>query len=178
MTNRWNSSACRGLQTFCILALTTGCGEGGPSELQALSLDTRDPYADALGPGSSALVQEAFQALGPPDEQSALMVGLLGTSLVLDMGEGEEGTGALSVYYSGVSLGVVTHVDFLGADGALLGSGLLHLAKIRGGKQVTHVPYPAEPTPYRYVRIRGLVAVPYAIDAVEAASLVPPPPAG
>ncbi|WP_225408335.1 hypothetical protein [Stigmatella hybrida] len=177
MTHGWNSSACRGLQTFCMLALMAGCGEEDSTDVQSLSLDTRDPYANAVGPGSSAVAHEAFQAVGPPDGESAIMLGLLGTSLVLDMGEGEEGTGELSVYYSGVSIGVVTSVDFLGADGTLLSSGLLHLAKIRGGKQVTHVPYPSAPTPYRYVRIRGLLAVPYAIDAVEAASIVAPPSA-
>jgi hypothetical protein len=177
MTNVWNPGACRGLSMGCVLALMTGCGGEELAEAQAFALDTRDPYANAVGPGSSALAQEAFQALGPPDGESALMMGLLGTSLVLDMGEGEEGTGELSVYYTGVSIGVVTYVDFLRADGSLLSSGLLHLAKIRGGKQVTHVPYPSAPTPYRYVRIRGLLAVPYAIDAVEAASIVAPPSA-
>lgn len=177
MTRGWNASAGRGLQSFCMLALMAGCGDEGTTDVQALSLDTRDAYADAVGPGSSALVLEDFQALGPPDGESALMAGLLGTSLVLDMGEGEEGTGALSVYYTGVSIGVLTFVDFLRADGSVISSGLLHLAKIRGGKQVTEVPYPSAPTPYRYVRIWGLLAVPYAIDAVEAASIVAPPSA-
>ncbi|SEU34111.1 hypothetical protein [Stigmatella erecta] len=177
MTKAWNPGACRGLPMGSVLALMMGCGGEGPAEARAFEVDPRDPYANAVGPGSSAVAHEAFQAVGPPDGESAIMLGLLGTSLVLDMGEGEEGTGELSVYSSGVSIGVVTSVDFLGADGTLLSSSLLHLAKIRGGKQVTHVPYPSAPTPYRYVRIRGLLAVPYAIDAVEAATIVAPPSA-
>ncbi|ADO75301.1 uncharacterized protein STAUR_7546 [Stigmatella aurantiaca DW4/3-1] len=176
MKSKRASSAVRGVQAVWSLALLAGCGDDGLTQGQAFSSPEGwvlgDPYANAIGPGTSSPVLGADSALGGPDEQSAIVLGLLNTALVLDMGEGEEGTGDLSVYYSGVSIGIVTHVDFLRTDGSLISSGLLHLAKIRGGKQVTDVAYSAAPTPYRYVRLRGLLAVPYAVDAVEAASIV------
>ncbi|MDC0710892.1 hypothetical protein POL68_20635 [Stigmatella sp. ncwal1] len=176
MKSKRASRAMQGFQAVWSLALLAGCGDEGLTQGHAFSLQAGlllgDPYANAIGPGTNSPVLEADRALGGPDEQSAIVLGLLNTALVLDMGEGEEGTGDLSVYYSGVSIGVVTYVDFLRTDGSLISSGLLHLVKIRGSKQVTDVAYSAAPTPYRYVRIRGLLAVPYAVDAVEAASIV------
>ncbi|WP_375757316.1 hypothetical protein [Corallococcus exercitus] len=59
---------------------------------------TWDPYADAVASGTTATVLNASAALGAPDGQAATLLGLLNTALVLDLGQGEEGTGDLRVY--------------------------------------------------------------------------------
>ncbi|AEI65024.1 cysteine-rich repeat-containing protein [Corallococcus macrosporus] len=83
---------------------------------------TWDPYADAVASGTTATVLNASAARGAPDGQVATLLGLLNTALVLDLGQGEEGTGDLRVYYQGLSLALVAQVDFLKADGTFIGS--------------------------------------------------------
>ncbi|MBU8897776.1 tandem-95 repeat protein [Corallococcus sp. M34] len=125
-----------------------------------------DPYADAVAPGTTATVLNASAALGAPDGQAATMLGLLNTALVLDLGQGEEGTGDLRVYYQGLSVALVATVDFLKADGTVICSSPLHLVELGLGTHVAVVTYPAN-GPYRYVRLRGSVLALYLVDAVE-----------
>ncbi|MCP3100454.1 Ig-like domain-containing protein [Myxococcus sp. K15C18031901] len=125
-----------------------------------------DPYADAVASGTTATVLNASAALGAPDGQAATLLGLLNTALVLDLGQGEEGTGDLRVYYQGLSLALVTTVDFLKADGTLIGSSPLHLVELGLGTHVAVVTYPGN-QPYRYVRLRGTLLALYLVDAVE-----------
>ncbi|WP_253816760.1 hypothetical protein [Myxococcus xanthus] len=117
-----------------------------------------------MASGTTATVLNASAALGAPDGQAATLLGLLNTALVLDLGQGEEGTGDLRVYYQGLSLALVAQVDFLKADGSFIGSSSLHLVELGLG---THVAaYPGN-VPYRYVRLRGAVLARYLVDAVE-----------
>ncbi|MBJ6759149.1 tandem-95 repeat protein [Myxococcaceae bacterium JPH2] len=127
---------------------------------------TWDPYADAVSSGTTATVLNANAALGAPDGQAATLLGLLNTALVLDLGQGEEGTGNLRVYYQGLSLALVATVDFLKADGTLLCSSPLHLVELGLGTHVAVATYPGN-GPYRYVRLRGSVLALYLVDAVE-----------
>lgn len=130
-----------------------------------------DPYADAVN--SSLLVAGPQNAVGAPDGQTANIVSLLGIgSLKLDMGLGEEGTGNLNVHYAGpLSAELITTVDFLAADGTVISTGILHLADLSSGVHIATVPYSAAPTPYRFVRINGLLLLSIGIDAVEAISV-------
>ncbi|ATB50259.1 Ig-like domain-containing protein [Corallococcus macrosporus] len=125
-----------------------------------------DPYADAVAPGTTATVLNASAALGAPDGQAATLLGLLNTALTLDLGQGEEGTGDLRVYYQGLSLALVAQVDFLKADGTLIGSSVLRLVELGLGTHVAVAAYPGN-VPYRYVRLRGTVLALYLVDAVE-----------
>ncbi|WP_141588659.1 Ig-like domain-containing protein [Myxococcus sp. AB056] len=127
---------------------------------------TWDPYADAVASGTTATVLNASAALGAPDGQAATLLGLLNTALVLDLGQGEEGTGDLRVYYQGLSLALVAQVDFLKADGTFIGSSSLHLVELGLGTHVAVATYPGN-VPYRYVRLRGAVLALYLVDAVE-----------
>ncbi|NVJ10063.1 tandem-95 repeat protein [Myxococcus sp. AM001] len=127
---------------------------------------TWDPYADAVASGTTATVLNASAALGAPDGQAATLLGLLNTALVLDLGQGEEGTGDLRVYYQGLSLALVAQVDFLKADGTFIGSSSLHLVELGLGTHVAVATYPGN-QPYRYVRLRGAVLALYLVDAVE-----------
>ncbi|NTX12804.1 VCBS repeat-containing protein [Myxococcus sp. CA056] len=126
---------------------------------------TWDPYADAVASGTNAAVLNASAALGAPDGQAATLLGLLNAALVLDLGAGEEGTGDLRVYYKGLSLALVAQVDFLKADGTFIGSSSLHLVELGLGTHVAVALYPGN-VPYRYVRLKGALAI-YLVDAVE-----------
>ncbi|MDC0712643.1 hypothetical protein POL68_29540 [Stigmatella sp. ncwal1] len=133
-------------------------------------------YANATSLEENAHVLNAESAIGPPDTNSATVLGLPSASLVLDMGEGEEGTGDLRVYYSGVSIALVTQVEFLRADGTVISKHLLQFAKIRSGNEITVVKYSGLMTPYRYVRLKGGLATAYRVDAVMAVSTAATPP--
>ncbi|SDZ16281.1 WD40-like Beta Propeller Repeat [Amycolatopsis xylanica] len=126
-----------------------------------------DPYADAIAAGTTVGLSNGANALGAPDGKLAGVTGLLGGRLVLDMGEDEEGTGDLAVYYGGLNLGLLTSLDFLDAQGKTVGSGQLKLIDLGAGTHVAKVPHSG--APYRYVRINtGLLQV-FSLDAVEAA---------
>ncbi|NTX05785.1 DUF4215 domain-containing protein, partial [Myxococcus sp. CA040A] len=98
--------------------------------------------------------------------QAATLLSLLNTALVLDLGAGEEGTGDLRVYYQGLSLALVAQVDFLRANGTLIGSSPVHLVELGLGTHVAVATYPGN-EPYRYVRLRGALLALYLVDAVE-----------
>ncbi|AKF82896.1 EGF domain-containing protein [Myxococcus fulvus 124B02] len=125
-----------------------------------------DPYADAVGPGTSSTVLFPNNALGAPDRRAATVLGLLNTALVLDLGQGEEGTGDLRVHYQGLTVGLVTQVDFLKADRQVVGSGTLRLVEVGVGTHVAVVRYTGS-LPYRYVRLRAVLLAIYQVDAVE-----------
>uniref|UniRef100_A0A7C1JYS3 Calcium-binding protein n=1 Tax=Caldilinea aerophila TaxID=133453 RepID=A0A7C1JYS3_9CHLR len=96
---------------------------------------------------------------------------MLGQNLVLDMGEGEEGTSDLIVYYGPLGAGVVASIQFLDADQQVIYSASLRLSANVGGAQV-QVTYPNAPTPYRFVRFTSMLSA-YTIDAVQAVTYRP-----
>ncbi|MCP3064060.1 FG-GAP-like repeat-containing protein [Myxococcus sp. K38C18041901] len=127
---------------------------------------TWDPYADAVVSSTTAAVLNASAALGAPDGQAATLLSVLNSALVLDLGQGEEGTGDLRVYYQGLTLALVAQVDFLKADGTFIGSSTLHLKELGLGTHIAVATYPGN-VPYRYVKLRGAVLALYLVDAVE-----------
>ncbi|MDC0707260.1 choice-of-anchor D domain-containing protein [Stigmatella sp. ncwal1] len=165
----------KGLATRTATLAVRHNAPGSPATyaLTCKGLPARDPYADAVSPATSSLVLGANSAIGAPDGQAATVVGLLGSALVLDMGAGEEGTGDLKVYYLGLTLGVITQVDFLAADYSVISSGTLRMLELGLGIRTTTVTYSGVPKPYRFVRMRGVLTLPYQIDAIEAVSIVP-----
>jgi len=135
--------------------------------LTCTGLAAGDPYADAVA--ASALTLNPANAVGAPDGKVATVISALSIgSLTLDMGAGEEGTGNLKVHYRGLSAQVLTTVDFLDADGDLIASGQLSLTDLSAGSHSAVVNYSASPTPYRFVRLRGVLLLSFGVDAVEA----------
>ncbi|WP_254613994.1 DUF4215 domain-containing protein [Myxococcus sp. CA056] len=147
-------------------SLDAGGSDGALTYTSEESSLTWDPYADAVASGTTGTVLNAQAAVGAPDGQAATLLSLLNTALVLDLGQGEEGTGDLRVYYQGLSVALVAQVDFLKADGTLIGSSPLHLVELGLGTHVAVATYPGS-VPYRYVRLRGAVLALYLVDAVE-----------
>ncbi|MBZ4399706.1 EGF domain-containing protein [Myxococcus sp. XM-1-1-1] len=129
-------------------------------------LASQPSYAQAVDSTSTAGVLQPAQALGPPDGQAALVLSLPGAALVLDMGEGTEGTGDLEVSYRNATVEVLTWVEFLRADKSVISTGPLRLANLELGTHTTTVPYQDKPVPYRYVRMTGVLAL-YGVDAVR-----------
>jgi len=149
-------------------------GDSGSAYVFAPPPPPGDPYADAVGPGT-ILVLHPNKAVGAPDGHVATVFSLLGIpSLVLDMGAGEEGTGNLKVHYKGLAVELLTTVDFLDADGHKISAGQLHLVDLSAGTHVAEAPYAGAPTPYRFVRLRGVLLLSFGVNAVEADSIVSP----
>ena len=123
-----------------------------------------DPYADAVDPSTSGLILAPGNAVGAPDGNLAAVVGVLGQNLVLDMGEGEEGTSDLIVYYGPLGADVVALVQFLDANKQVIHTASLLLSANVGGAQV-QITYPNAPTPYRFVQFVSVLST-YTIDAV------------
>ncbi|NVJ15492.1 EGF domain-containing protein [Myxococcus sp. AM010] len=132
----------------------------------AVSAMAGDRYADAVVQRGVFAVLNPNNAVGAPDGNAATFLGLLGGSLLLDMGLGEEGTGPLRIYYQGISLAVIAQVEFLRADMSIISTGQANLLDLGLGTHSTLVPF-SSATPYRYVRLRGGLASLYGLDAVE-----------
>jgi len=126
----------------------------------------RDPYANAVVQSGVIAVLNPSNAVGAPDGNVATFLSLLGGSLLLDMGQGEEGTGPLRIYYRGLSLAVVAQVEFLRPDMTIISTGQANLLDLGVGTHSALVPF-SSATPYRYVRLRGGLASVYSVDAVE-----------
>ena len=126
-----------------------------------------DSYADAVASGTTASVLHPSRALGAPDGQVATVLGLRNPALVLDLGQGEEGTGDLRVHYRGLNVPLVAQVDFLKADGRTpIRSSPLRMVEPGPGTHVAVARYSGS-EPYRYVRLRGVLLALYQVDAVE-----------
>jgi hypothetical protein len=134
-----------------------------------------DAYADAVDGSTTGLVLNANNAVGAPDGQFATVVGALGQELVLDMGSGEEGTGALVVTYQGVIAPISATVEYLDSSYSVITTSVLNLSNTGVGNTFTRtVPYTptVAATPYRYVRFDSTLNA-YLIDAVAASTYRP-----
>ncbi|MFY1826518.1 EGF domain-containing protein [Myxococcus fulvus] len=146
-----------------------GSGEDVPARPSSLAHGEQalsaHPYANEVEYGTTVAVRNPDAALGAPDGKAATLLTVLGTALLLDMGEME--VGHLEVHYRGLTVAVVTQVDFYGASRDYLGTGYLHLVGLDEGPHVSVVRNPRQLTPFRYVRLRGILGV-YGVDAVKA----------
>ena len=131
-----------------------------------------DPWADDVYAVNTISVTDPHNALGAPDGNVALVASLVGASLALDIGEGEESDRDLLVYYSGVVIGLVAPVEFYDNGFNLVGSANLLLAASVGTS--LGVAIYTNNIPYRYVILRGSVAGVYGVDAIKAINLPRP----
>ncbi|WP_338867742.1 EGF domain-containing protein [Myxococcus stipitatus] len=125
-----------------------------------------DRYADAVAAGGAVAVLNPNNAIGAPDGNAASFLAALDGSLTLDMGAGEEGNGPLRIYYLGLTAAALARVEFLRADMTVITTGQVNLIDLGVGTHTALVPN-SNPTPYRYVRLRGGLLSLYFVDAVE-----------
>lgn len=137
----------------------------------AASAAPADPYADAFANASGNLLSPG-NALGAPDQSYADFLGLDAT-LVLDLGEGEEGTGSLAVHYYLLEYGAQYRAEFLDASGTKLKEAL---GSVPLSQTSFVVPYGLS-VPYRSVRLTSTKEQRWRLDAVEATALAAQAPA-
>jgi len=133
--------------------------------------DGPDPFANRVANATSEIIAPE-NAIGAPDENYAEIGQEDWQSLLLDMGEGEDGTGDLELNYQ-VTRDTWITLEFLEEteNGAL---SILERKEVllRTGIQSTLVIYDASPVPYRYVRLNAVDGK-YKIDAVIAETHLP-----
>ncbi|WP_169558631.1 EGF domain-containing protein [Myxococcus stipitatus] len=125
-----------------------------------------DRYADAVAAGGVVAVLNPDNAIGAPDGNVASFLAALDGSLTLDMGAGEEGNGPLRIHYRGLTAAALARVEFLRADLTIITTGQVNLIDLGVGAHTALVPN-QNPTPYRYVRLKGGLLALYFVDAVE-----------
>jgi len=130
-----------------------------------------NPYADGVVNASGEIITPEY-AIGAPDENYAEIRGGDGQSLLLDMGEGEDGTGDLELNYQ-VGRNTRIVLEFLreGENGTYPTLERKEVL-LRTGIKSTLVIYDASPAPYRYVRLSAADGK-CKIDAVVAETHLP-----
>lgn len=130
------------------------------------------PYANSVAAQSGLGSGTASNAVGQPDGKTALLLGL-NSGLTLDMGEGEEGTGALKIYFGPINLQVQAEVQFLDSSQAVLRSETRQLfLELTTSSHIFSYDWHETGKAYRYVRINVLGAVAFGIDAIEALGFI------
>ena len=161
---------------FTILSLTALVLAAYPQTGSVQAAPPGDPYADAATASPLlSLTIVTDNALGAPDGDVALVIGI-GESLRLDLGDGEEGTGDLTVYYGGVTIQLLgVQASFLDENEDLITTVNFDLLEIGVGTHTVVIPYDYAAngyTAYRYVSFNGLLQV-FGVDAIETASYLP-----
>lgn len=146
--------------TLLILAATLALGGTATAYAQ-----TPDHYADAVA-ATNFQFQSEGNILGVPDRAYA-DTNVNGAYLKLDMGEGEEGTGNLTLHYETWSAQAQLVFDFYSADGTLLHS----YGNYVPIQNTWVISYPIE-TPYRYVAITSKATATIRLDAIESEGVV------
>lgn len=130
------------------------------------------PYADSVAAQSGLGSGTAGNAVGAPDGQSASFLGL-NSSLTLDMGDGEEGTNALKVYFGAVNLQAQVQIQFLDDAQAIISSEDRQLfLDLSASEQTFNYDWHSSGKAYRFVRINVLAAVALGVDSVEALGFI------
>lgn len=146
--------------SFLIAGLMLGAAHAASSK-------NPDPYADSVE-STRLVVQDANNALGRPNGTGAVLAGL-GSSITLDMGEGEEGTRSLRVYFSNVNAVLNLKVEFLDSNKVVISNGQRQLSVNMSANNATFdYNWQDFKKAYRYVRIGTELGVGLNIDAVEA----------
>jgi len=158
------------LTHFSILFLILNIGTGCLSDFQSKP-EGPNPYANGVANATSKII-DPQHAIGAPDEEYAEIGKGDGQYLLLDMGEGEEGTGNLDLIYQ-VAQGTWIALEFLGEaeNGGLLSLEQKDVLLQTGIKSILVI-YDASPIPYRYVRLSAVDGK-YKIDAVIAETHLP-----
>src|SRR3989338_2485995 len=150
------------MKNFFLFALAAFVAFGGSS----VYAEAPDRYADAVAASNFQFLGQN-NVLGAPDRTYA-DTSTNGAYLKLDMGEGEEGTGNLTLHYETWSAQSQLSFDFYGTDGTTLLHSYGNFAPLQN---TWVIEYPLE-TPYRYITIKSNATATIRIDAIESASVV------
>ena len=123
---------------------------------------TSDPYADILISNSPSNLLGAERTIGAPDGVYASFLGK-DVSLILDMGQGEEGTGDLMLHMQLLNYGATVTISFLDENKQVITS-INHLFAI--GETTPTITY-NNTKPYRYIKIYTTEEEEWNLDAIE-----------
>nr|BDT30465.1 EGF domain-containing protein [Myxococcus sp. MH1] len=143
--------------------------EAPREEVSRAALAPPEPnHADAVAvSGTSSSVLNPDAAVGPPDGIAATLPMDTTAGLMLDLGEGQEATGMLTVYYRGPrEVSSQSTVLFLAVDGSYLYGSTLYVVP-RGEGTFEWTVWNGQTIPYRYVLLRGAAEAPILVDAVR-----------
>ena len=131
------------------------------------------PYANSVAAQSGQLlVLAANNAVGGPDGQSATLVGI-GSSITLDMGDGEEGTNTLKVYFGLINVHAQVNVEFLDdASGVIKQEQRQLFVDLSASAQLFNYNWQDYGKAYRFVRITSQAGAGLGIDSVEALGFI------
>ncbi|MGB7874521.1 MAG: hypothetical protein WBL25_09065 [Anaerolineales bacterium] len=153
-----------------VLILILIIGMGGFNDFQDKP-EGPDPFADGVASAMDGIIAPEA-ALGAPDKSYAEIGRGGGKSLLLDMGEGQEGTGDLDLVYK-VAQDTRIVLEFI-REAENGGRFTIEQKEVllKSGIKSTLVIYAASPAPYRYVRLSAAGGK-FQIDAVMAEAHLP-----
>ena len=126
------------------------------------------PYANSVAAESGMMSGTAGNAVGAPDNQRATFQNP-NAALTLDMGDGEEGTNAIKVYFGPVNLQTQVRIELLDDDQVVLSDQQRQLfVDFSASTQSFPYDWHTSGKAYRFVRITSQVGVMFGIDSVEA----------
>ncbi len=121
-----------------------------------------DAYADAVYQASNQTYLPV-ESIGEADQVYTQFLAR-DASITLDMGEGEEGTGDLTLYYQILNFGATYRAEFKDADFTTVQSSSAILQLYTSSLSIDY----SETTPYRYVKITSTEEEVWKLDAIEA----------
>lgn len=144
--------------------------------LTALPAQAADVYADALVDASTANLLTPENAVGEPDSAYADFRDN-DTFLTLDMGEGEEGLGDLTLYFYLYNYGATVRVTLLSNDGEIVFEDSQAIPLYEDSVAVGYTGSAS----YRFVKVESIEEEQWSLDAIEAegytsVEVAPPPP--
>jgi Bacterial TSP3 repeat len=130
------------------------------------------PYANAVAGQTGLAVGTAANAVGAPDGQATSFAGL-NAGITLDMGDGEEGTNALKVYFGQINVQSTVLVEFLDDDQIVITQEERSLfLDFNTSSQTFAYDWHGPAKAYRFVRVSSLAGLGFGIDAVEALGFI------
>ncbi|MFH1405375.1 MAG: hypothetical protein ABIH21_04775 [Patescibacteria group bacterium] len=138
-----------------------------PFATHAEETNTPDPYADDIYNVCFQNMYNAAGTVGAPDGNFGSYMAKE-TFVTLDMGEGEEGTGDLTLHYVLLDFGGMYRIRFFDSE--------MNLLQITSdffplGKTLLTIEYASE-VPYRYVEVYSVNLNIWKLDAIEAATYI------
>lgn len=130
------------------------------------------PYANSVAAESGMAAGTSGNAVGAPDGQTANFQGA-NSSITLDMGDGEEGTNALKVYFGQINLSTQVTVAFLDDNQALISQETRQLfIDLMASTQTFAYDWHSSAKAYRFVRLTSQLGVAFGVDSLEALGFI------
>ncbi len=130
------------------------------------------PYANSVASQSGLNVDNGQNAVGAPDGQNAALAGVNST-LTLDMGQGEEGTGPLKVYFGTIQANAALNVAFLDTNQVVISQQSQQLFFNTSASTATFgYDWHDSGKAYRFVRLSSTAGGGENIDAIEALGFI------